>query len=613
MAYVSLYRKYRPQTFEEIVGQEHVARTLSQAVTEDRLHHAYLFTGPRGTGKTSTARILAKAINCEHGPTATPCNACSQCLGITSGSSVDVIEIDAASHGGVDDVRDLRDRVAFAPASARMKVYIVDECHMLSTAGWNAFLKTVEEPPGHVLFVFATTEPHKVLATILSRTQRFDFKRVPADLLGGHVRNLCGQEGVSIEPDAVELVVRAGDGSVRDTLSVLDQVMAFTGSSVTAAAVADVLGVTPADLLGQASDFIAARDAAGVMTLVQRIADAGLDARQFARDLVEHLRALFLLQVAPDAGLVETTPERLVELRAQATRLGRNELLRAMDLLADAQAAMRRGNTRLPLELALAKAAMPEHSGDAAALAARLDRLERSGVAVPAPPAASPAPEPEPEPTAAPPAAPERVHFDADVTQSAPASVPELGTTEEADTSTAEAPSRVQPDAHTRQSAPAEAEGSGAPDLAAVLARWDEVMERVKTRKIRFHAMLQMGRPLALNGNALTLEFRDGYSLHAESCGSAQGAEVIAAAVQDVMGFSPTIRTVVGGADVGPAPAIHHSDGPEPEAEARQMAEVMETEEAERQGDLPDEAEAETMALEALTNTLGATLVEEAE
>ncbi|HWH33093.1 MAG TPA: DNA polymerase III subunit gamma/tau [Egibacteraceae bacterium] len=588
MAYVSLYRKYRPQTFSEIVGQEHVSRTLSQAVTEDRLHHAYLFTGPRGTGKTSTARILAKAINCEQGPTATPCNACSQCLGITTGSSVDVIEIDAASHGGVDDVRDLRDRVAFAPASARMKVYIVDECHMLSTAGWNAFLKTVEEPPGHVLFVFATTEPHKVLATILSRTQRFDFKRVPADLLAGHVRDLCGREGVTIDPDAVELVVRAGDGSVRDTLSVLDQVMAFTGSSVTAAAVADVLGVTPAELLGEAADALAAHDAAGVMTLVQRIAEAGLDARQFARDLVEHLRSLFLLQVAPDAGLVETTPERLVELRAQSERLGRHELLRAMDLLADAQALMRRGNTRLPLELALAKAAMPEHSGDAAALAARLDRLERSGAA------AAPAP-------------PGRVQVGPDNAQSAPISGPELGTTEEADTSTAEEPSRVQAEHDSAQDAPIQ----GGADLGAVLARWDEVMDHVKARKIRFHAMLQMGRPLALNGNVLTLEFRDGYSLHADQCASPQGAEVIAAAVQDVLGFSPAIRTVVGGADAGPAPAVHAAD--EAEHEAQQMAEVMETEDAERHGELPDDAEAEALAVQALTTHLGATVVEDAD
>ncbi|MGH8931929.1 MAG: DNA polymerase III subunit gamma/tau, partial [Egibacteraceae bacterium] len=377
MAYLSLYRKYRSQTFAEVVGQEHVTTTLSNAITSDRLHHAYLFTGPRGTGKTSTARILAKALNCESGPTATPCNACAQCESITTGSNVDVIEIDAASHGGVEDVRDLRERVAFAPAAARTKVYIVDECHMLSSAGWNAFLKTVEEPPGHVLFVFATTEPHKVPPTILSRTQRFDLKRLSSADLARHVAMIGQREGLAFEPGAVDLIVRAGDGSARDTLSVLDQVMAFTGAKVTLEGVSDVLGAVGDQVLSDITDRIGAGDVPGLLTAVQRLADGGQDLRQLARDAVEHLRGLMLLQAAPDAGLVETTPERLARLTAQAGRLGRVELVRAIDLLADAQAKMRRGNTRLPLELALVKAALPEACGDPAALAARLDRLER--------------------------------------------------------------------------------------------------------------------------------------------------------------------------------------------------------------------------------------------
>ena len=573
MAYVSLYRKYRPQVFDEVVGQDHVVRTLSQAVAEDRLHHAYLFTGPRGTGKTSTARILAKAVNCEQGPTASPCNVCTQCVGITNGSSVDVIEIDAASHGGVDDVRDLRDRVAFSPASARMKVYIVDECHMLSTAGWNAFLKTVEEPPGHVLFVFATTEPHKVLATILSRTQRFDFKRVSADVLAGHVRDLCARESVTIDAEAVEMVVRAGDGSVRDTLSVLDQVMAFTGASVSAAAVADVLGMTPADLLGRAADALAARDVAGVMTLVQDMADGGADPRQFARDLVEHLRALFLLQVAPDGGLVEGTPERVAELRAQAGRFGRNELLRAVDLLAEAQAVMRRGNTRLPLELALAKAAMPEHAGDPAALAARLERLE-SGWVQPPQNAVADAPTSGPDATPEAPEAvvePEPVQAPKDVTVDAP------------------------------EPAPAAEAG-----LDELLQQWDAVLEAVKNRSRRVHAMLQMGRPLSLSATALTLEFPGGYSVHADTC--AEHGELIGAAVAEFIGTAPAVRTVVGS---GEAPAVV-ADQPETVREAaREAAEVAETEEAERTGTLPDEAEAETLALETLERELGATVIDD--
>lgn len=585
VAYVSLYRKYRPQVFGEVVGQDHVVRTLTQAVQEDRLHHAYLFTGPRGTGKTSTARILAKAVNCEQGPTASPCNACAQCVGITNGSSVDVIEIDAASHGGVDDVRDLRDRVAFSPASARMKVYIVDECHMLSTAGWNAFLKTVEEPPGHVLFVFATTEPHKVLATILSRTQRFDFKRVSADVLAGHVRDLCARESVSIDAEAVEMVVRAGDGSVRDTLSVLDQVMAFTGASVSAPAVADVLGVTPADLLGRAAEALAARDVAGVMTLVQDMADGGADPRQFARDLVDHLRALFLLQVAPDGGLVEGTPERVAELRAQSGRFGRNELLRAVDLLAEAQSVMRRGNTRLPLELALAKAAMPEHSGDPAALAARLDRLESARVQ-PEPTVAVVAPNIESGPVSQPVSEPERVQAPPDVAAVAPDPAPELVVEPE--------PVQARPDAVVVASEAG---------LDELLRQWDAVLDAVKNRSRRVHAMLQAGRPQTLTATALTLEFPGGYSVHADTC--AEHGELIGAAVAEFIGVAPAIRTVVG---VGEAPAVVDD---EPEATAREAAEVAETEEAERAGTLPDDAEAESVALETLERELGATVIDD--
>jgi DNA polymerase-3 subunit gamma/tau len=597
VAYVSLYRRYRPQTFAEVVGQAHVTRTLVAAVTDDRLHHAYLFTGPRGTGKTSTARILAKSLNCEHGPTAEPCGRCVHCTGITNGSSVDVIEIDAASHGGVDDVRDLRDRVAFAPASARMKVYIVDECHMLSTAGWNAFLKTVEEPPGHVVFVFATTEPHKVLDTILSRTQRFDFKRIGAQHLSAHVADLGAREGLTFEPGAIDLIVRAGDGSARDALSVLDQVVAFTGADVTLRGVADVLGTVPDELLARAVDGIAAADVAGLCVLVGRLADGGMDLRQFARDTVEHLRRLLLLQVAPDAGLVEATPERVASLQAQAARLGRVELLRAIELLAEAMAQMRRGNTRLPLELALVKAALPEAAGDPAALAARLDRLERrTGVNAPALPSKGPAP---PEPAPPPPRTEPAPARDSSPATGAPRTEPAP-----ARDSSEEAPPRTPPEPNPTEAAPTAA--AQPVDLELVQRSWEAALEAVKARKRSLQVWLLMAQPIGLEGSTLQLEFRSGYGFHADNCAREDSQEVLGDAFDEVFGTRLRVACSVSAAGSAPDPVADDSASLDEQAAA-----VLESEAAAAAGQLPDEGRAHDLAIETLTRDLGARVIDD--
>ncbi|MBW3605668.1 MAG: DNA polymerase III subunit gamma/tau [Actinobacteria bacterium] len=604
MAHVSLYRKYRPQTFAEIVGQPHVTETLSQAITEDRLHHAYLFTGPRGTGKTSTARILAKAVNCVHGPTPSPCNECAQCTSITDGANVDVIEIDAASHGGVDDVRDLRERVAFAPASARMKVYIVDECHMLSTAGWNAFLKTVEEPPDHVLFVFATTEPHKVLATILSRTQRFDFRRLDADTLAARVEHIGEREQISFDVGSVALIVRAGDGSARDTESVLEQVMAFTGPKVTVEGVTAVLGATDDDLLADMAGSIAGGDVAALCRLVQRLADSGHDLRQFTRDATEHLRVLFLLQSAPDADLVPGTAEQLARLRVQADRLGQIELLRAVDLLAECQAQMRRGNTRLPLELALAKAALPESSGDPAALGARLDRLERrSGVDQPPRSATSTAEQPATATYAGADAAPAG-------SAPAPSAVAPAATAPDVadDPAVTATPAPVTPDpAVARPSpglstldaaSPPASHGDDEVDIELLKQSWPAVLDRVKQQKVRWHALASMGRPVALDGQTVTLEFKAGHRFHAEECGGEQGQRIIGGAIHDVLGLRAQLRCTVATED-------ESTTAEDPEAAA-----VAEREAMEAAGELPDEDELRTQAIEMLRRNLGATVVD---
>jgi DNA polymerase III subunit gamma/tau len=457
VAYVSLYRKYRPQTFEDVVGQGHVIQTLVHALEEDRLHHAYLFTGPRGTGKTSTARLLAKAINCEQGPTPTPCNACEHCTSIADGSSVDVIELDMASHGGVDDARELRDRALYAPARARRKVYILDEVHMASTAAFNALLKLIEEPPAHVLFAMATTDPQKVLPTILSRVQRLDLRRVSAIDVAGNVRKLCELEGYTIDDGAVEAIVRAGDGSLRDTQSVLEQVLAFAGTDVTADAVAQVLGQTPAERVFETIDLLGQRDLAGLLALVQGLLDEGHDLRRFTLDLVQHVRDLLVLQVAPDRpDLVDATDDRRRRLQAQTAALPSETLLRAVDLLAETVAEQRQGSPRLPLELVLAKLAVPGADGDVAELADRIARLEAGA------PARLAAGAPAPSSTSAAPAAPAATAVPAPAAADAPAT-PSQGSTPP--------PSEPMPDAPARsrgarpQPAPAASEPS-APTIA---------------------------------------------------------------------------------------------------------------------------------------------------
>lgn len=381
---LALYRKYRPATFAEVVGQEHVTAPLVNAVDGGRINHAYLFSGPRGCGKTSSARILARSLNCEQGPTSTPCGVCGSCVALAPDGpgSLDVIEIDAASHGGVDDARDLRERAFFAPVNSRYKVYIVDEAHMVSSQGFNALLKVVEEPPEFLVFVFATTEPDKVLPTIRSRTHHYPFRLVPPTTLRGLLEKTCAAEGVTVESTVFPLVVRAGGGSVRDSLSILDQLLAGAGpEGVTYRSAVGLLGVTDDALLDETIDALAAHDAAGVFRAVDRVVEAGHDPRRFATDLLDRLRDLIVLDAVPDAGgngLLDSPTDRLDLMSQQAQALGSATLSRMADTVHEGLTEMR-GTTapRLLLELVCARMMLPGTDDSAVATLQRLERLER--------------------------------------------------------------------------------------------------------------------------------------------------------------------------------------------------------------------------------------------
>jgi DNA polymerase III subunit gamma/tau len=558
-ASASLYRRHRPRTFADVVGQEHVVRTLRNAIEQDRVHHAYLFVGSRGTGKTSMAKILAASLNCVDGPTITPCGVCDSCRAIAEATSLDVIEMDAASNNSVDDIRDLREKVAYAPVSGRHKVYILDEAHMLSTAAWNAFLKTLEEPPPHTIFVLATTEANKVLPTVVDRCHRFDFARPTQRQIAGVLRRVADAEGIEIPEEASALVARSATGSFRDALGTLEQLVAYSGSAVTLEDVLAVLGAADADLLFGAVDAVDAGDARAALLAAARLAESGRDVGRFFGDLEAHLRGLMIVQTldeVPDE--LRVTPEQDERLAEQARRVGPASVLRLLDLVADALRAMKDGaDARTQLELALVKGARPEHDPSLRALMARLERIEGGRAApappapvhrpeVPATPAARAAQEPAPSaPASAPPAA------------EAPAVVAASAEVEGAPPVTAVAV--VEPDGEVSEP---EVRVGVELDLPGVAELWPAVLADAQERSPMLHALMENARPSALDRGELTLSWAESAAFYKRKAEDPACREQIATAIRTVTGSSLRLAFALADDD-----AHHHTPDAPPLSE----------------------------------------------
>ncbi|HEV7750364.1 MAG TPA: DNA polymerase III subunit gamma/tau [Baekduia sp.] len=540
----SLYRRHRPRTFDDVIGQEHVVRTLRNAIEQGKVHHAYLFVGSRGTGKTSMAKMLAACLNCERGPTIDPCGVCESCMSIASATSMDVIEMDAASNNSVDDIRELRDSVQYAPVTGRYKIYILDEAHMLSTAAWNAFLKTLEEPPPSTIFVLATTEAHKIMDTVVDRCHRFDFRRPTVEQLATVVQRVAQKEAIEVAPEAVALVARNATGSYRDALGTLEQLVTYSGSAIATEDVLAVLGVADDDLLFGALDAIGARDAKTAWRVAARLAESGREPAQFLKDLETHARDVLVVQTLGEVpAQLRITAERDARLADQARRLTGADTVRLLDLLAAGMRLSKDGaDAQTQLEVALVKAAAPEVDPSTRALLARLERLE--GVLAGAPAAAEPASPPTP----AAPQPPAPAEPDAPPVPAAP---PAPAPTPSAPQPAATAAPMREPEPETAQSAVAVAEPPapapaapapvGALDLRMVEELWPAVLQNVAESNKLVAGCLAEARPLTVSGRDLTLAFTPEHGFQRKKCEDAAARELAAEAFQSLIGVTPRL------------------------------------------------------------------------
>jgi DNA polymerase-3 subunit gamma/tau len=526
---LALYRKYRPSVFADVIGQEHVTVPLSNALESGRTHHAYLFSGPRGCGKTSSARIMARSLNCEKGPTPNPCGQCQSCKDLVANGpgSLDVIELDAATHGLVDDARDLRDKAFFAPVQSRYKIYIIDEAHQLGPGAANALLKVVEEPPAHVIFIFATTEPDKLIATIRSRTHHYPFRLVPPGTLAAHLEKVCNAEGVKVDKGVIPLVVRASGGSVRDALSVLGQLLAGAGKDGVSYEIAiQLLGFTDGALLDDAIDAIAAHDGATLFKTVDRVIESGHDPRRFTSDLLERIRDLMIVDALKDSttnSILRDMPDDQMErMRNQANRIGTANLSRAADIAAEGLTQMRGATApRLILELICGRILLPIGDNSDAGMLSRIERLERA----------------------------ENIAPLTSSVASAPARTAELKeSTNSAHSVSDVTPSKaeeVKPDAKTKDSAPLTVpKVPGNFDIAALRRAWPDVIEDVKKRRrLTWSLLSASAQVLGVDEDAITIGIVNAGAK--ESFERSESDVILRNAFIDVVGLDRKIAVVV--------------------------------------------------------------------